>query len=113
MRGEGGVAGLRGLSQAHGAQINFGDLTSYLTYSTMSSHKYAPPKMRQIRRMTLCGCLFSVSVAIFPELRVIPEVGQSANFPIQWAVWPESGPSITPPPPPPQLYERKNWHQHS
>ncbi len=44
--------------------------------------------------------LFSVSVGIFPELRVIPEVGQSANFPIQWAVWPESGPAITPPPPP-------------
>jgi hypothetical protein len=31
MRGEGGK-GLRGLSCAHGAQINFGDLTPYLTH---------------------------------------------------------------------------------
>jgi hypothetical protein len=35
MRGEGGGVSANEYSCAHGAQINFGDLTSYLTYAVL------------------------------------------------------------------------------
>jgi hypothetical protein len=50
MRGEEG--GLRGLIGSHGAQINFGDLTPYLTYANNPSDEC---------RVPVCVSLYLVS----------------------------------------------------